>query len=216
VNTLFWDGITQRSSYREDIVAERDRLADAARTGDWGTVFDVLEEHHDWVNSGRIGGPSGYAPLHQAAWHGANPDVVGRLLELGAWRTLRTNAGETARDIALRQGHAHLAERLTPVVLHPVGTDILARLEGNFHGLIRERVDDLVAEHRLRLPELSPLTEVAEPCFWFPVPGMYGGFRYSLDGQELAVDSWCRIAGGSGQTHHITADDVHLVTSGWA
>src|SRR5262249_47457662 len=127
-----------------------------------------------------------------------------------------TSSGETARDVALRRQHVHLIEQATPVVLHPVSTEVLTRLEGNFHGLIRERADDLVTEHRLRLPVLSPLTEVADPTFWFPVPGMYGGFRYALAGEELAVDSWCRIVGGSGETHRVTTNGVRLVESGWA
>jgi ankyrin repeat protein len=95
--------------------------------GDWTTVFEVLEKDSEWVNSGRIGGSSGYVPLHQAAWHGADRDVVGRLLELGAWRTLRTTSGETARDLALRRQHAHLVEQVTPVVLHPASADVLTR-----------------------------------------------------------------------------------------
>jgi hypothetical protein len=216
VNPHRWDGVTQRSSFGEHVVKVRDRLADAARVGEWTVVFEVLEEAPQWVNSGRVGGTRGYTPLHQAAWHGANADVVDRLLKLGAWRTLRNSSGETARDVAMRREHTHLIELMTPVICHPVSTEVLTRLESNLHGLIRERAADLVREHRLRLPELSPLTEVAEPTFWFPVPGMYGGFRYTLDGAELAVDSWCRIVGGSGETHRVTADGVRLVESGWA
>ena len=213
---LLWDGVTQRSSFSDWVVEARDRLAEAAKAGEWPVVFGVLAKEPGWVNSGRICGSSGFAQLHQAAWHGADPDVVDRLLDLGAWRTARTAGGETARDVALRRRHSQLAEPLTPVVRHPVGADALTRLERNFHGLIRGRVDDLVAEHRLRLPDLTMLTEVAEPIFWFPVPGFYGGFRYALVGEELAVDSWCRIVGGSGQTHRVTVDGVRLVESGWA
>ncbi len=181
---LLWDGVTLRSSFSEQVVQARDRLANAARSGDWATVFDVLADEPGWVNSGRIGGPSRYTPLHQAAWHGANPDVIDRLLDLGAWRTARTARGETARDIALRRRHTQLTELLTPVVRHPVNADVLTRLEHHFHGLIRERVGDLVTKHRLRLPELTMLTEVAKPAFWFPVPGFYGGFQYTLEGEN--------------------------------
>lgn len=41
------------------------------------------------------------------------------------------------------------------------------------------RAGNLVAKERLRLPELDPLTELASPSCWFPVPGMYGGFSRS-------------------------------------
>jgi cobalamin biosynthesis protein CobD/CbiB len=55
----------------------------------------------------------------------------------------------------------------------------LTALERHLHALIRERAGALVEEHKLRLAELEPLTEVTDPTFWFPVLGMYGGFRYT-------------------------------------
>jgi hypothetical protein len=210
-----WDGVTLPSTYRANIVESRNALADAARAGDWAAVLGVLDGHPQWVNSCRIGGDSGFAPLHQAAWHGADSGVVDRLLVLGAWRTLRTNAGETARDIASRRKRNHLIGSLTPAILHPVRDEILTGLETNFHRLIRQRAEQLVAEHQLRLPRLAPLTEIARPESWFPVPGMYGGFRYRLEGEELIVDSWSRIVGGSEQTHRVTADGVRLERSGF-
>lgn len=62
---------------------------------------------------------------------------------------------------------------------------------------------------KLRLPELEPMLEVRRSMFWFPVPGMDGGFSYWLDGEgdsaRLISESWCRVAGGSGQRHELTA-----------
>ena len=44
---------------------------------------------------------------------------------------------------------------------------------------------------------------------WFPVPGMYGGFSYWLEGKgtnvKLISDSWCRIVKGSEQRYEITS-----------
>ena len=50
---------------------------------------------------------------------------------------------------------------------------------------------------------------------WLAVPGMYGGFHYVLRGEELVVKSWCRVVGGSGQTHRITADGYWMTESGY-
>jgi hypothetical protein len=54
----------------------------------------------------------------------------------------------------------------------------------------------LVDAERLRLPELDVLTELEKPGMWVSVPGMYGGFRYVLEGSALKVDSWIRVTGG--------------------
>ena len=51
---------------------------------------------------------------------------------------------------------------------------------------------------------------------------MYGGFSYSLilnedknDVVALKTSSWCRVAGGSGQTHECTADGWKLENEGF-
>ncbi len=214
MTTAEWDGVTLRTTYGDDYQARRDDFASAARDGDWTTVLARLAEHPGLVNAWRPGGPSWYTPVHQAAWHGAGADVVRRLLTHGPWLTLRTAAGDRPLDIALRQGHGHLAGLLLPVVHHPVPTDLLAALQRHFHDLVRERVADLVDEQRLRLPELDVLTELPEPGMWFPVPGMYGGFRYVLEGEELLVKSWIRVVGGSGRTHRVSADGYRMTESG--
>jgi hypothetical protein len=205
-----WDGATRRSTFKESFLAARDALADAARDGDWDTV---LAEPGS-VNAWRPGGSSWYTPVHHAAWHGADDAVVQRLLRHGAWLTLRTAAGDRPLDIALRGGHRHLAGPLTPTIHHPVPTDVLAALQRHFHALVRERAAELVDGERLRLPELDVMTELREPDMWFAVPGMYGGFRYVLRAEELVVTSWCRVVGGSEQTHRITADGYRMTASG--
>jgi hypothetical protein len=210
-----WDGVTLRSTYQDRVVEQRDRLASAARAGDWPAVLSHVRAHPEWVNATRVGGESGYTVLHQAAWHGADAGTVARLVDLGAWRTLRTTAGDRAADIAQHRGHGHLSGLLRPVIRHPVSAGLLADLQRHLHAVIHQRVHHLVTGERLRLPELDPLTELPDPEFWFPVPGMYGGFRYRLVGAGLIVHSWRRTAGGSGQTHRITAQGAELVEAGW-
>ena len=51
------------------------------------------------------------------------------------------------------------------------------------------------------------------------VPGMTGGFHYWLeiaDGSpRLLTESWCRVVGGSGQRHAVTAAGFELVAAGF-
>lgn len=214
-----WDGVTRRSSLKERFAAQRDRLADAARDGDWPAVFHILDTHPAWSNSARLDGRSGYTPLHQAAWHGATTGTVERLLTYGASRTLRTSDAARAVDIAEQRGHHHLTVLLRPDPRHSLPQDVLARLQQNLHRLIRHRAgleggSDLATQQGLRLPEVEALTEFDHPACWFPVPGMYGGFKIVLRGSELTVDSWIRVVGGSERTDRVTAEGVYLQEGG--
>ncbi|NJN81936.1 MAG: ankyrin repeat domain-containing protein, partial [Caldilineaceae bacterium] len=118
-----------------------------------------------------------------------------------------------------QRGHAQLAQLLAPVYRRSVPLDLLAEIQTHFHATIRERAASLVDKHALRLPELAILLEVSDPRMSFPVPGMYGGFYYSLatDRGEatLVVDSWSRVVYGSGQRHEISAAGSRLVDEGF-
>ncbi|MFG2295905.1 ankyrin repeat domain-containing protein [Streptomyces sp. NPDC048603] len=210
-----WDGVTTADVYADDTVRKRGRLADAARDGRWEQVLELLAEDPERVNSTRIGGASGYSPLHQAAWHGAGPEVTGRLVDLGAWRTLPTGSGERAVDIALSRGHTDLVPLLTPVVRHPLPPAVQGGLERRLHALIAADSRGLAERHRLRMPPLGPLTELTRPRMYFPVPGMYGGFSWELDGAALVVESWSRVAGGSGRRHRVTPEATELIAEGF-
>lgn len=84
---------------------------------------------------------------------------------------------------------------------------------------MRERAGHLIDEHGITLPELAALLELDEPKAWFPIQGMYGGFCYWLEGEgdtaKLVTESWCRVVGGSGQRHQITAEGSKLVEEGF-
>jgi hypothetical protein len=94
-----------------------------------------------------------------------------------------------------------------------------AKLRTQFHKLIQRRAGDLVEEHRLQLPQLKDLKSDPENPSWFPIPGMYGGFKFWLvyedDKPFIISESWCRIVEGSGQRHRITTDSIKLVESGF-
>ena len=97
----------------------------------------------------------------------------------------------------------------------------LAAIESRFHAVIDERCGFLewAKDPSREMPRITEeLLEKGERE-WFAVPGMYGGFAYSLeriDGElTLTTESWCRIWDGSGQRHVITPDRTELVEVGF-
>lgn len=95
----------------------------------------------------------------------------------------------------------------------------LRAIQQHFHQLIRGRAAKLIDQQGLKLPELAPLLTSDDPKAWFPIPGMYGGFNYWFEGEEqetkLVTESWCRVVGGSGQRHEVTAQGSKLVDEGF-
>jgi hypothetical protein len=92
----------------------------------------------------------------------------------------------------------------------------LARIQDHFHDLIR-----LMATKEfgldisgLELPILTSALLHVEKKPHFRVPGMYGGFLYSLGKEDseymLVTISECRVCGGSWQRHEITAEGAVL------
>jgi hypothetical protein len=214
-----WDGVTRANTLNPEALAARHRLVDAAKAYDWSTVLALLGQDNQLINVTRPGGQSRYAVLHQAAHGGAPASIIEELLNLGAWRTLRTAQGERPLDIAVRLGHGHLRESLTPTIQHNVALEALQPIQQHFHTVIRERADQYVQEHALRLPELEALLEMTVPKLWFAVPGMYGGFHFWLDqiagDTVLIAESWCRVVGGSGQRHLISPHGNLLLAEGF-
>ncbi|AKT43766.1 ankyrin repeat domain-containing protein [Chondromyces crocatus] len=214
-----WDGITRAESLLGGAVRIRHEVADAAKRYDWPELLALLSANPALINATRPGGHALYTPLHQAAHGNAPVEVVERLVAMSAWRTLRNAQGETPRDVALWRGHGRLLEVLTPVYQHDVPLGRLAAMQAHLHAVIRERVEELVTRHALRLPELEPLLEMEEAAMWFAVPGMYGGFNITLEGSgekaHLVSESWCRVVGGSGERHEIDAEGSRLVAVGF-
>ncbi|KAH0795360.1 ankyrin repeat domain-containing protein [Histomonas meleagridis] len=96
----------------------------------------------------------------------------------------------------------------------------LAAIEKRFHDLIKYRNRrGNIDFSTLEMPKLTPQLATSNNEEYFPVPGMYGGFSYKLiktgDHYMLDTSSWCRVVGGSGQRHIITADETKLVDEGF-
>jgi hypothetical protein len=214
-----WDGIVRSEVLKDDETQLRQQLADAAKNYDWKAVLALLGQRPELVNTTRPGGTLLYAPLHQAAHGGAAVEIVQTLINFGAWRTLQTATGERPVDVAEKRGHGHLCSVLTPELRRHVPLGVLMKIQSHFHAVIRGRAERLVEEHGLRLPELEPLLELEKRQIWFAVPGMYGGFSFRLESDgvnaKLVSESWCRVAGGSGQRHEITSAGSVLVEEGF-
>lgn len=210
-----WLGAADRGAFKDALVEAADRLADAAKAGRWEDVFAALDIS-PWIgaNQWRIGGTSLYTPLHQAAWHGAPVDVVSRLIELGAWRSLRTADGERPVDIARARGHHHLLDVLATADPSPDRLDRYAAWDDHLDDLVQERTRPLDPISYRRVPTEIVAAEDID-TLWFPYPGMYGGFSISIHKNRLFVESWCRVVGGSGQAHVITEQGRTLVDEGF-
>ncbi|MGW5868508.1 ankyrin repeat domain-containing protein [Streptomyces sp. NPDC055239] len=208
IEPMEWDGLNDRERYNDWYLKQRDRSADLARDADWNGLFEELGKHPAQANFARPGYRSGFAPLHQAAWHGADFAVVSRLIAHGAWRTQRTRDGRRAVDVARERGHTHLLELLEPVAVRqlPGPPDVLER---HFHTLLREKTGSVFEETEYRLPPLSPLTEGPAVEIFFRVIGMMGGFTYWLDRLDenvLGVHGHSRMDGDDGDHYRVTPE----------
>ncbi len=216
---IHWDGITKSSSLSDAQVESRNKLAHAARNFNWNEVLNLIHQTKVSANSWRLDGKSYYTPLHQAAYAGASSNVIQSLLDLGAWRTLKNARNERPVDIAQNKGHHQLLNLLEPVYQHTIPPEIIKKTEYHFHKLIHDRGTRYITQENLRLPPLSILQEIDTPEMWFPIPGMYGGFKYRLEtsGTEtkLITESWSRVVEGSGQRHEITSSGTTLIAKGF-
>jgi Ankyrin repeats (many copies) len=236
-DVFVWRGILDPEPVRDDVVSASHRLADAAKTGDWSTVFDLLDDPGQRVdiNWWRPGGTAWFTVLHQAAWHGAPTDVAAEFLRRGALRSLRDSRGRTAYDIRchqdLKASHPKgiaaqqrkslaLRERYLKPPPCPLAPADVRALDRFLAEVIDSRIAGVLYEGRdpqqvLRYPPVEILHEVPGQRLWFLVPGMYGAFDIRLVEDFLEVKSWSWVIGGSGQAHLITREGAILVEQGF-
>ncbi|KAF7508634.1 hypothetical protein GJ744_009026 [Endocarpon pusillum] len=221
--TVIWHGQLSRYMYDDEYLRLRDRLADAAYYGDWDEVEATIDDAHEhglrsWPNCYRIGklrGPSGWTPLHQAAFLGAPKSAVRMLVDQGASRTLqtvRTSSSElpfrnmTALEMAQFLGFKYLFDVLSPIIHYSIPCATLHKLQQNFHYLIRGDLAGRPEDAQLRLPELELLTELENPEMYFPLksPKIAMGYFYRLDGRELLVMSLGISSSGQRKYYRVT------------
>ncbi|KAI9717673.1 MAG: hypothetical protein M1812_004618 [Candelaria pacifica] len=186
-SAAIWFGQTALDQNSKDFnkyYSDRWQLAHAQQNAKWDMMFQILAKakhlyKQSWANTFRLaqqgGGvhiPSGYTLLHHAAWHGASKEVVSKLLELGAWKSVRTIRGEdiTPLEMAQKYGHTHLFDILAPVIRHTIPLKVMLGLQENLHNKIWKSIDEQERGHfKLRLPDISVLTELEVPDMWFPI-----------------------------------------------
>ncbi len=221
--SLPWPGVLDPGLLKPEAVERSNRLADAAKSGNWPRVFETLDLAWVNVNQPRIDGASWFAPLHQAAWRGAPVTIVEELLRRGALRSLPARDGRTPYDVAREQGRVGLLEMLTPPP-SPLDADRMAALDRGLASVIegRLKLPEGIADsyerplrEALRYPPVGVLHECPGQAVWFAVPAMYGGFHVELMRGYLFVTSWIRVVGGSGQSHVVTHEGVTLVEEGF-
>lgn len=209
-----WYSCRDLHTWNDDLANVARTLIDAARDGQWDTVFRTLDADNtnDLVNVWRPGGTAEYTALHHAARLGHRRAAL-RLLARGAWRCMPNANGETPADVARRHGHDALAASIAPLDDLRYVKSQLPALQHWFTALVRARLShDRTLWQSLRLPELVVVVESAPQQVYFPVPGLGGGFllRYRTErdlphgAPVITVDSWSRMSSGSEQTHRIT------------
>ncbi|WP_257231518.1 ankyrin repeat domain-containing protein [Streptomyces sp. Rer75] len=210
-----WGAIIDPERFNDWYRKERDRLSDMARDADWNGLFEELLDRQPGpgrVNLPRIGNRTGFAPLHQAAWHGAAFAVVSRLIAHGAWRTQRTRDGRRAVDVARERGHTHLLQLLEPVVVRQLPSPP-EMLEHRFHSLLQARIGPCFEETEHLLPPLAPLTEGPAIEITFTVWGLMGGVTYRLEEDHLHVHIHSRMDADDGEHYRVTPDGWTKVRS---
>jgi hypothetical protein len=140
--TAEWDGITKSEVLRDYEIELRHNLADAAKRYDWQKTLEILNERPRLINTTRPEGKSLYTPLHQAAYGNAPVEVAQKLLEAGAWRTLRNADNARAVDIAKEKKHHHLIPLLEPVYKIYIPLETLQKIQNYFHEIILSRAGD--------------------------------------------------------------------------
>ena len=213
------------STYRGEFAEKHEHLANLGRAKNWPELLEYLRDHKGLINKCRLPVDESSAkspltadfctPLHYAAKGGAAKEVFEELMQLGASKSLIDCEGKTPYDIAKSNG---LSEDILKLIEVP--TEILEKeseiqkMESGLHKVILGRAANLVERNGQKLPQVSFLYEYGN--FWYPVPGMYGGFNVSKHKDGIQAESWCRVAGGSGQRHVIDKEgNVELVEEGF-
>ena len=230
-----WLGVRDASLLTDAMVIAGHQLADAAKCGDWATVFSLLASPTTSfpVNGWRPGGKAWFTVLHQVAWHGASADIAAELIQLGALRTLTDFHGRTPymvrlqkdleangaksalsldKTLALRSLLRPMPSSLTPDRLNTLSQHLVEFIDG----VAREALQGRDPQSVLRYPPVEILEELPGHRVFFPVPGMYGGFEIILRQGYLEVKSWNSKVASSSRTHLITHEGVLRVDDGFA
>lgn len=185
----FWYGRTQDCEGPYKLRPWVRPLWEFALRGDWREVFNSLQvdnEHSSkplwpYVNAFCPWHGKHHSFLHLAAEQGAGVEVLERMIEMGAWRSLQNGEGNRPVDIARKAGNHHLVEVLKPRFRRAVPFAVLLEIQHRFHSAIRhwDNLGGRIAEYGLNLPQLQPMLEGEPSAFSFDV-FFWGIFNYEL------------------------------------
>lgn len=214
--TRVWPGTLDRGDLPPKRLVRLDAVADAARDGNWSDLLGLLDADRSVdVNQCRVGGASWFAPLHQAAWHGAPVDVAAALVARGAWRTLREAKGLRPVDIARKRGHEHLADLLAPREPDYSEAGRFEAWDRHLAALIESTIRPTLTT-RLRDVATEVLSEDGTDALYLAVPGMYGGFSLEIFKGRLHVEVRSRVVGdGWARAYVLNEKGVTLVDEGF-
>jgi hypothetical protein len=222
---LFWVGQTQAEMGTIKLTESGRQLWLNARDGNWDEVLKTIPVRDHgyiekcWPMANAFCPFHGmhYSFLHFAAYLGAPTEVVERLLEMGAWRSLQNAIGERALDVAAKRNHGHLLGILQPEYKRHVPIGILLNMQQHFHVALADwdNLHRTFEKYALRLPQLEPMLEVDRVKFRFEIEHWSGGFTYELaeDGLEprLICVGYSRVSGGTEGKIEVTPAGVkHL------
>lgn len=198
--------------YNEFMIKVHQTVDQLAELGKWDELLQYIDENGtNQVNCCKLPNreenqpPSLFTPLHYAAEGIAPYDVIKNLIEMGAAKSLKNKDGKTAYDIGVEKGLSTDKLDLLSIPDNIKGkADEIQRMEEGLHKVINERIGDLIQKNGQALPQLSLLYEKGN--FYYPVPGMYGGYSVSEHEEGIQADSWIRVCGGSEQNHLIYKD----------
>lgn len=206
--------------YKEGIGNAFRKVAELGQKKEWTKLLETIDGDPQLINSCALVEKNTAhtlnTPLHHAALGSAPKEVFEQLLETGSAKCLKNLAGETAYDIAAK---SQLSQDILKLIEVPKEIKqkeaIIVKLEEGLHKVILGRVENLIKENGQALPQVAYLFEKGE--FYYAVPGMYGGFRVTKNGDKgIVSSSWIRVCGGSGQEHEIDNDgNTKLVNEGF-
>ncbi|XP_062607680.1 uncharacterized protein LOC134269491 [Saccostrea cucullata] len=209
----------KKSVFRGDMGNLRENIDNLGKNKEWEKLLESVDGNEELANSTRCVEENIETtlntPLHYAALGSAPKDVFEKLLQIGSAKCLKNSAGETAYDIGVK---SQLPQDVLELIKIPQEIKqkekMIQKFEEGLHKVIMERVEDLIKDNKQSLPQVAYLFE--KGSFYFPVPGMYGGFNVEKNGKNKIQISWKRVCGGSGQTHEIDSDgNVKLTEEGF-
>jgi len=198
---------------------------------DWDEVlrgFGMMASYNNyafvWNGDTKEGFPSQrWSVIHHMAYLSAPKEIVEGYKNKGHFLGYKDFEGRTALEHVSNDKDEDYKDLYKPKYkLENIDFDKIKKIEKQFHAVILSRTDfgvaGLIEKNNVILPDLSCYLEsTAEYSVFFPVPGMYGGFNgifnFSEDKKDilsLTTDSFCRIAGGSGESHECTEDKWEL------